>query len=75
MSDFLTSFLATILKCEGCPNHEAVAKKAAEDLRKAKIVDPMAVKRAQILADPCRDWKVIKRRYQAGRTFIYKCWG
>jgi Mor family transcriptional regulator len=30
--------------------------------------------RQQIKADPCRDWKVLMRRYQVSRGFIYSVW-
>lgn len=38
-SDFLTDFLASILKEQGVQNPVQVAEKAAEDLRKARIVE------------------------------------
>lgn len=74
MSDFLTDFLASILAEEGCPNPREVAAKAAADLRKFKIIRPFAVVRAQIQADPCRDYKVIMRRYHVSRGFVFQCW-
>lgn len=74
MSDFLTTFLASILREQECPNPDQVAAKAAADLRKAKIVDRCAVLRAQIQADPCRDYKVIKARYGCTVSFIYRVW-
>lgn len=74
MSDLLADFLASILQAEGCPNPGQVAAKAAADLRRARLVDQWALLRAQIQADPCRDYKVIKARYGCPVSFIYRVW-
>lgn len=37
-------------------------------------IDPYVVIRLQIAADPCRDWRVIQRRYRVSRGFIYRVW-
>jgi len=42
-SDFLTTFLASILHEQGCPNPREVAQKAADDLLRAKLADPKRV--------------------------------
>lgn len=74
MGDFLTDFLASILQEQGCPNPGQVAEKAAADLRRARLVDRWALLRAQIQADPCRDYKVIRERYGCPISFIYRVW-
>lgn len=40
MEDFLTDFLAILLHEQGVANPREVAAKAADDLRRAKLVDP-----------------------------------
>ena len=35
--------------------------------------DYRAIRRA-IKADPCRDWRIIMRRYQVSRGFVYSVW-
>ena len=74
MGDFLTDFLASILQEEGVTNAREVAAKAAADLRKARFVDQRALARIQIQADPCRDYKVIMRRYHVPQVFVYRVW-
>ena len=74
MSDFLVTFLASILEEQGVVDPSGVARKAAADLRKSKMVDPLAIARAQILADPCTDYKIIMRRYHCSQGFVYKVW-
>lgn len=74
MADFLTDFLASILQEEGVSNAREVAAKAAADLRRVKVIEPFGVVRAQIQADPCRDYKVIMRRYHVSRGFVFQCW-
>lgn len=73
-ADFLTAFLASILAEQGVADPVGVASRAAADLRKARLVDPMAEKRAAILADPCRDYRVIMRRYHVSQVFVYRVW-
>ena len=75
MSDYLADFLAAIFTEQGVTNPRQLAEKAAADLRRAKIVDRLAVIRLQILADRETDWRTLKRRYHVSRTFIYKTWG
>lgn len=47
-SDFLTDFLASILKEQGVQNPVQVAEKAAEDLRKSRIVDQKHIRTVEL---------------------------
>lgn len=75
MSDFLTTFLASILHEQGVEDPGAVAKRVADDLRMAKIVSVNGIKRAAIIADPCVDYRVVRRRYEVSTSFVYNAWG
>lgn len=48
---------------------------AVQALSRAKVVDLNAIKRAQIQTDPCRDYRIIMRRYRVSRGLVYNVWG
>jgi len=74
MTDFLTTFLASILHEQGVPNAVQVAEKAGATMRKAKIVDEARLRRAQIRLDPSRDYRAVARKYHVTVSFVYRAW-
>lgn len=74
MTDFLTTFLASILHEQGVPDPQRAAERAAAELRKVKVVDERAVTRAAIKADPCTDYKIVSRRHHVSQVTVYRVW-
>ncbi len=74
MTDFLVTFLASILHEQGIANAPEVAARAAEGLRKAHVVNEARVRRAMIKADPSRDYKAVARKYHVTVSFVYRAW-
>lgn len=58
----------------GLPSTDPKVLAAVQALEKAKAVDQRALARIQIQADPCRDYKVIMRRYHVPQVFVYRVW-
>ncbi len=59
----------------GLPSTDPKVLAAVHALEKAKVLDRWAVIRGQIQADPCRDYRVIMRRYHVSRGFVFASWG
>ena len=57
------------------PQGDPRVKALVDRWTKLGVIDWRIVVRLQIKADPCRDWRIIKRHYQVSRAFIYKVWG
>lgn len=74
MTDFLVTFLASMLREQGIPNPGPIAEKAAATLRKAHIVDEDGLKRAQIKSDPSRDRHDVMERHGVSVATVYKAW-
>lgn len=55
---------------------QQLAAQPVEELRKTYGDHPVVfhIIRVKILADPCRDYRVIMRRYHVSRGFVYKVW-
>lgn len=74
MTDFLTTFLASILHEQGVANAAEVAARAAADLRRSQMVDEHRITLAAIHADPCRDYKLAMRHHRVCMATVYKAW-
>lgn len=67
-----SDLLMEIMVGQGIP--EEKAQVIAERIMAEGIVDRRAVTRKQILADPCRDYKVVRDRYGCPTSFVYAVW-
>ncbi len=74
MTDFLVTFLASMLHEQGVSNAVQVAERAAHDLRREHVIDERGVKKAAIRADPCRDYKLVARHHHVTISMVYRAW-
>lgn len=70
------SYLQCLLaEAMGIPADDPRVIAAIKALEKAKVLDKWEVLRGQIQLDPCRDYKVIMRKYHVSRGFVFASWG
>ena len=67
-----SALLMEIMVAQGIP--EEKAQMIAERIMAEGVIDHHAVVRRQIQGDPCRDPKIICRRYRVSRATVYRAW-
>lgn len=63
-----------ISEAMGLPASDPRVMAVANALAMAKVIDEKAIKRQQIQNDPCRDYKIVSKRYNAPVSFVYRSW-
>lgn len=63
-----------IAEAMGLQSTDVQVAKIAEAIERRGVIDQAALKRSQIQDDPCRDHKIIQRRYRVSTATVYRAW-
>ena len=70
----MTVIESLLAEAFGVPADDPKVKGVINALDRVGALNHWAVVKLQILKDPCRDHRVIMRRYGVSRGFVYKVW-